>query len=132
MHKHHHGVDEARKSGDQQSGRGDTIRIVRDTLIAIPENVDGASLRHGHLNWRMLQVRSLSFFTRALLLTSPYVQDEQLAIYATASIALSHIAFKIDQIHSIVRSLVGEQRFNALEDLSRERATRDAQWLDKA
>jgi hypothetical protein len=55
-----------------------------------------------------------------------------LAIYATASIALRHIAFKIDQIHNIVRSLVGEQRFDALEDLSRERATRDAQWLDKA
>lgn len=59
-------------------------------------------------------------------------QDEQLAIYATATIALTHIAYKIDQIHSIVRTLVGEQQFDALEDLSRQRALKDAEWLENA
>ncbi|KAJ9117013.1 hypothetical protein QFC22_004671 [Naganishia vaughanmartiniae] len=113
MHKHQHGLEETFDAGHPHSGHNDSTRIVRDAMDAIPDNADGASLRRGHLNWRTLQ-------------------DEQLAIYATASIALSHIAFKIDQIHGIVRSLVGEQRFDALEDLSRERAMRDAQWLAKA
>jgi hypothetical protein len=55
-----------------------------------------------------------------------------LAVYATATIALGHIVRKIDEIHAIVRSLVGERRFDALEDLARERAERDSEWLDKA
>ena len=60
------------------------------------------------------------------------VQDEQLAVYATATIALGHIVYKMDQIHAIVRSLVGERRFDALDDLARERAERDIEWLEKA
>ncbi|KAJ9113890.1 hypothetical protein QFC19_000084 [Naganishia cerealis] len=113
MNRHHHRLAESLKFAGPASSYRQGNRIVQDALISIPHDVDNGGKRPGHLNWQMLQ-------------------DEQLAIYATASIALSHIAFKIDQIHGIVRSLVGEQRFDALDDLSRERATRDAQLLESA
>lgn len=59
------------------------------------------------------------------------LQDEQLAIYATATIALGHIIYKVDQIQGIVRSLVGERRFDVLDELARERAEGDVEWLGR-
>jgi hypothetical protein len=59
------------------------------------------------------------------------LQDEQLAVYATATIALGHIITKVDQIQGIVRSLVGERRFDALGELARERAEGDVEWLGR-
>lgn len=94
------------------------VNVIRETILDVP----------GRLNWRMLQVRT----SGCEVAQAHDKQDEQLAIYATATIALSHIAFKIDQIHRIVRSLVGEQQFDALEDLSKERARKDAEWIEKA
>lgn len=58
LHKHHHGVDGALKSDHQLSVNSAGTHIVGDTLIAIPQNA--GSSRHGHLNWRTLQVSSTS------------------------------------------------------------------------
>lgn len=107
---------------------------MRDALTVLPVGVENSGGdRIARLNWNMLQVRYTPFWRRATLVNpSLPMQDEQLTVYATATIALGHIVYKIDQIHAIVRSLVGERRFDALDDLARERAERDIEWLGKA
>ncbi|GHJ86374.1 hypothetical protein NliqN6_2776 [Naganishia liquefaciens] len=107
LQRHHHA-----ETNDSISSYRRGNMLVRDTVLDVPVGKDKTG-HAGRLNWRMLQ-------------------DEQLAIYATASIALSHIALKTDQIHQIVRQLVGEQQFDVLGDLSKERARKDAEWLDRA
>jgi hypothetical protein len=50
------------------------------------------------------------------------LQTEQLAIFATASTALSNVIKSLDQMTDVVRSLVGERDLDALEHMYEQRA----------
>lgn len=56
------------------------------------------------------------------------VKNEQLAVYATACVALGHMVTLADEMHDIVKELAGE-RTHDLEGWMKERAERDAERM---
>jgi hypothetical protein len=50
-------------------------------------------------------------------------QDEQFAIYSTANVALIHLTSRLDEMHRVIISLVGERELEAF-DRTQERWTR--------
>lgn len=57
------------------------------------------------------------------------IQDEQLAVYATAFCALTVLVGLLDEMHEVIKDLTGEKQFKDLQDWDRMRAERDARGL---
>jgi hypothetical protein len=65
-------------------------------------------------NFRTLHVRP-PIFTRSQSRQVADVQDEQFALYATANVALVHLTNALNELHLIVRDLVGEKELEGFQ-----------------
>jgi hypothetical protein len=71
----------------------------------------------------MVSALGTSFNFRTLHVRTPYLcckrgtdeQDEQFALYATANVALVHLTNALNELHLIVRDLVGEKELEGFQ-----------------
>ena len=71
------------------------------------------------LNWKALHVGERQ--------RSANKQNDQTALYATATVALSHLANAMNELQSIVISLVGETEMSGFDQIQLERGHRDVE-----
>jgi hypothetical protein len=66
-------------------------------------------------NFRTLHVRPLSLYKILEKVRVADEQDEQFALYATANVALVHLTNALNELHLIVRELVGEKELEGFQ-----------------
>lgn len=85
------------------------------------------------LNWKTVQVRPASQTARSgNQLIDIVVQTEQLAVYATAIVALRSLTTSVDRLHDIIHSLVGSRSSSTLDEHAEARAQRDVAMFTHA
>jgi hypothetical protein len=104
--------------GAQLRAQGGSEQQEEETHLAVARPV---------LNWKMLNVGILS---RARTFAH-VLQSDQIAHYATATVALSHLANAINELQSLVISLVGETEMSGFDQVQLERGHRDLEAINR-
>ncbi|OCF31124.1 hypothetical protein I316_07256 [Kwoniella heveanensis BCC8398] len=123
----------ARSQGKQQTPSADAekahLPLHQGDGNFVGEDGDAASVRrneagHFHLDGMEMVTRDATAVLEGAL-NWHTIHDEQLALFATANIALVHIAVGLNDMFRIVRTLVGEKELSGLDRASERWARRE-------